>query len=144
MSDIPRTTKTGLALFALASLFTFGFITLLQFAPMPWFFGALIAMHAGIALFIISKRLFKSCSYLVAGYYRFEYALLVPYLLIMAYAFASKAGIVPLYETEKSVATLIYTALCFALTLWNFTRMRKDIRMQQDEAIASREALGVI
>ncbi|WP_139651080.1 hypothetical protein [Raoultibacter phocaeensis] len=144
MADIPRTTSTGLVLFALAALFTFGFITLLQFAPMPWFFGALIAMHAGIALFIVSKRLFKSCSYIVARYYRLEYVLLVPYLLIMAYAFASKAGVVPLFETQKSIVTLAYTAFCFGMTLWNFARMRKDVRNQQIEVIATREALGAI
>lgn len=144
MADIPRTTSTGLVLFALAALFTFGFITLLQFTPMPWFFGALVAMHAGIALFIVSKRLFKSCTYIVAQYYRFEYVLLVPYLLIMAYAFASKAGVVPLFETEKSIVTLAYTAFCLIMTLWNFTRMRKDVRCQQDEVIASRKALGAV
>ena len=142
MTDIPRTTKTGLTLFALAALLTFGFITLLQFVPMPWFFGALIAMHCGIALFIVSKRLFKNCNYIVARYYRFEYLMLVPYLLIMAYAFASKAGIVALFETEKSIITIVYTIFCFIMTAWNFKRMRKDVRNQQDEVLALREALG--
>lgn len=142
MADLPRTTNTGLALFALAALLTFGFITLLQFTPMPWFFGALIAMHCGIALFIISKRLFKNCTYIVARYYRFEYLLLVPYLLIMAYAFASKANIVPLFETEKSIVILAYTFTCLVLTIWNFQRMRKDVLNQQDEVLASRKALG--
>lgn len=142
MNDIPRTTKTGLTLFALAALLTFGFITLLQFAPMPWFFGALIAMHCGIALFIVSKRLFKNCTYIVARYYRFEYLMLVPYLLIMAYAFASKAGIVALFETEKSIITIVYTIFCFIMTAWNFQRMRKDVRNQQDEVLALREAVG--
>ena len=142
MADLPRTTNTGLALFALAALLTFGFITLLQFTPMPWFFGALIAMHCGIALFIISKRLFKNCTYIVARYYRFEYLMLVPYLLIMAYAFASKAGIVALFETEKSIITIVYTIFCFIMTAWNFQRMRKDVRNQQDEVLALREALG--
>lgn len=142
MADIPRTTKTGLALFALAALFTFGFITLLQFTPMPWFFGALIAMHGGIVLFIVSKRLFKNCTYIVARYYRFEYIMLVPYLLIMAYVFASRAGVVPLFETEKSVVTIVYTVFCFAMTAWNFQRMRKDVLNQQSEMLASREALG--
>ena len=142
MTDIPRTTKTGLTLFALAALLTFGFITLLQFVPMPWFFGALIAMHCGIALFIVSKRLFKNCTYIVARYYRFEYLMLVPYLLIMAYAFASKAGIVALFETEKSIITIVYTIFCFIMTAWNFQRMRKDVLNQQDEVLASRKALG--
>ena len=142
MADLPRTPNTGLALFALAALLTFGFSTLLQFTPRPWFFGALIAMHCGIALFIISKRLFKNCTYIVARYYRFEYLLLVPYLLIMAYAFASKANIVPLFETEKSIVTLAYTFTGLVLTIWNFQRMRKDVLNQQDEVLASRKALG--
>lgn len=143
MADIIPTTRVGLVLFALGALFTFGFITLLQFMPMPWFFIALVAMHCGIALFIISKRLFKRYSYIVARYYRLEYFMLIPYLMIMAYAFASKAGIVPLFETEKILVTTAYTIVCFIMTLWNFMRMRKDVLNQQTEALAAHSALAV-
>lgn len=142
MTTISSTTRTGLALFALGAALTFGFITLLQFAPMPWFFVALVAMHGGIALFIVSKRMFKRRSYIVARYYRLEYIMLLPYLPIMAYAFASKAGIVPVFDTEKSLFTIAYTLACFIVTLWNFQRMRKDILGQQAEVLSASGAMS--
>ncbi len=31
----------------------------MQFLEKPWFFVALVAMHAGIALFVVSKRVLR-------------------------------------------------------------------------------------
>lgn len=125
MHESPQATKRPLILFALAALFTFGFITLLQFAPMPWFFLVLVAMHGGIALFIISKRMFRSQDITVSRFYRTQYLLLIPYLLVMFYTFASKADLVPLFTDEKTIFVLFYSALCGFVTVWNYLRMKK-------------------
>jgi len=137
MKESIQDTKKPLILFALAALFTFGFITLLQFAPMPWFFVALLAMHGGIALFIISKRMFKSQELAVSQFYRTQYILLIPYLFVMFYTFASKAGIVPLFTTEKTAFVLIYSVLCGFITIWNYLRLKKSLENQSFQNTAS-------
>lgn len=136
--------RGNLMLFALAALLTFGFITLLQFIAVPWFFLVLIAMHGGIALFIVSKRRFKKTGFSVSRYYKTQYIMLIPYLLIMFYAFATRAGIVPAYDDAKMAVTLAYSAFCAVLTVWNFLRMKKDLADQYDIIIEgdARESLA--
>ncbi|MGI6105518.1 MAG: hypothetical protein ACOYD7_04900 [Raoultibacter sp.] len=119
--------------FILAAAFTFGFITLLQFTPMPWFFLVLIAMHVGIALFIISKRSFRSIKLDVSRFYRTQYLLLLPYLLVMLYTFASRAGIIPVFEEAKSIFVLVYSACCMIVTICNYLCMKKNLESQLEE-----------
>lgn len=130
MNDLDQPVKRALALFILAALFTFGFITLLQFAPMPWFFLVLVAMHIGIALFIISKRSFKKFDLEVSQFYKTQYLLLLPYLLVMLYTFTSRAGLVPLLTDEKTAFVLFYSSLCALITIWNYIRLTKSLQHQ--------------
>lgn len=124
----PRTSADkALALFNLAAVLTFGFITALQFMPLPWFFLALVAMHGGIALFIVSKRAFKRQGFEVALFYRTQYLLLVPYVCVMAYTFAARAGIVALFAQEKAIAVLCYSAFCAGVTIWNYLRLKRSL-----------------
>lgn len=104
---------------------------------MPWFFLVLIAMHGGIALFIISKRSFKKQELDVSRFYKTQYIMLVPYLLVMFYTFAAKAGIVPLFADEKTIITLIYSTFCAIVTVWNYLRMKKSLEQQSFENIPS-------
>lgn len=120
----------GLALFMAAALVTFGCITVMQFLDKPWFFVALVAMHGGIALFVVSKRLLRAQGFDLIGYFKQEYALLAPFLLIMLYTFASKASIVPPWGDAKASITLVYALVCFAVTFWNFRRMQRETRPQ--------------
>ncbi|MEG1528697.1 MAG: hypothetical protein RR248_00560 [Clostridia bacterium] len=76
-------------LFILAQVFAFGFIVALQFVSpkeMLWLFIlVLLLMHVGIALFIVSKKLFKKVGVNLSRRYLIEYVLLlayIPFLLI--------------------------------------------------------------
>src|SRR5699024_7000326 len=85
-----RYPAAGLALFMAAAVLTFGCITIMQFLEKPWFFVALAAMHAGIALFVASKRTLRGGGFQLERFFKKEYAMLLPFLLIMLYSFASK------------------------------------------------------
>ena len=50
-------------LFLAAIAVTFGFIAALQFIAFPWFFAALLAMHVGVFLFIVSKKRFQNAAF---------------------------------------------------------------------------------
>lgn len=125
----------GLALFMAAALVTFGCITVMQFLEKPWFFVALVAMHGGIALFVVSKRMLRSRGFQLTRYFKKEYLLLLPFLLIMFYSFASKAALVPPFGTAKGSIVFVYALVCFAVTFWNFRHMQREARIQEgDEA----------
>ena len=130
MKTTTQAFRKNLFLFVCAGFVTFSFITLLQFIPLPWFFIALVAMHGGIALFIISKRMFKKSGFAVSRYYKTQYLMLIPYLLIMLYVFASKAELIPYFEDLKIMITLGYSVVCVALTMWNYRRMKLDLAKQ--------------
>lgn len=120
----------GFALFLAASLITFGCLMALQFLEKPWFFMALVAMHGGIALFVISKRTLCKQGFNLKRYFKMEYAMLLPFLLIMIYSLLSKAGALPPFGTAKASITLVYALICFAVAFWNFRRMQRDARSQ--------------
>ena len=138
----------GLALFITAAIVTFGCITVMQFLEKPWFFVALAAMHGGIALFVVSKHALKHAGFDLMRYFKREYVLLLPFLLIMFYTFASNAGIVPPWGDAKASITLVYALVCFAITFWSFRRMQHDVRVQtrgdgeRDAATAPAPALA--
>ena len=69
----------GLALFLTAAIVTFGCLTVMQFLEKPWFFVALVAMHAGIALFVVSKRVLRKQEFDLLRYFKSEYAMLLPF-----------------------------------------------------------------
>ena len=120
----------GLALFLAAAIVTFGCLTVMQFLEKPWFFVALAAMHAGIALFVISKRTLRTHGFDLVRYFKSEYAMLLPFLLIMAYSLISKTGALPPFGSAKTSITLVYALICFAVTFWNFRHMHADARTQ--------------
>lgn len=120
----------GLALFLAAASVTFGCLTVMQFLEKPWFFVALAAMHAGIALFVVSKRALRKQGFDLGRRFKSEYAMLLPFLLIMAYSLISKTGALPPFGSAKASITLVYALLCFAVTFWNFRRMQADARAQ--------------
>lgn len=125
--------RKGLILFVVAALFTFGFITLLQFTPVPWFFLVLVLMHAGIFSFILSKRLLKNTGFNTRTYFRRQYLLLLPYVAIMLYTFACRFGLLVMFADAKMVFTVAFTAVCIVFTVWNFLSMKKDLNAQLEK-----------
>lgn len=97
---------------------------------MPWLAVVLVAMHVGIALFIVSKRIFKNLGLDVKRFYNTQYVLLLPYLLVMFYTFAAKAGLLPLFASEKTTVVLVYSAVCVLVTVWNYLRMKSSLTQQ--------------
>lgn len=130
MSESKKNLKTGMILFAIAAVLTFGFITLLQFVPVPWFFLALILMHVGILAFIVSKRLLRKTGFNTRTYFKRQYLLLLPYLAVMVYTFACRFGLLVMVSEAKIVFTLVYTGVCLVFTVWNFLSMKKDFNFQ--------------
>lgn len=93
-------------LFVVAALLTFGFITLLQFTPISWFFVVLILMHVGIFTFIASRRVIQGAGNDARTYCRNQYLLLLPYLLILLYTFACRFGLLEMHVDVKTAVTL--------------------------------------
>lgn len=124
-----------MVLFILAALLTFGFITVLQFIPMPWFFLALLLMHVGIFTFIASKRVLRKAGFNTRTFFRNQYLLLLPYVLIMIYTFACRFDLLVMYSDIKAIVTLAYTLFCLVFTIVNFIRMKNDFSFQLNEIL---------
>lgn len=122
--------KPGLALFLAAAIVTFGCLVAMQLVERPWFFVVLVAMHGGIALFVASKRAFSAAGFDMRAYFKMEYLMLLPFLLLMLYSFASKAGIAAPMGAAKGALVFVYAVACFAITFQNFRRMQHDARAQ--------------
>ena len=118
----------NLVLFILGVIFTFTFITLLQFFAPPLFFVFLILMHVGIFCFILSRRGFRRQGIDVAKYYKVEYAFLLPYLVIMLYKILTSIGILPMYETVKTVVSLCVTAVAAVVSVINIIGLHKSVK----------------
>lgn len=131
MSEPTKNPAVGLGLFLAAAIITFGCITIMQFLERPWFFVALILMHSGIAMFIISKRQLRAAGYNLMHYFKMEYIMLLPFLLIMFYSIISKIGFLPPFGTAKASITFVLALVCFAITFWNFRHMQRDARIQR-------------
>ncbi len=87
MMDRYKTPKT---LFVLAQANTFGMITLLQFVSGWVFVLTLLAMHGGIALFIVSKKHFLRLGRPIKRHYHLAYAFLALYLPVLGYKLLSR------------------------------------------------------
>lgn len=130
MEESKKNLDKGMLIFALASLLTFGFIMLLQFTPMPWFFLVLVLMHVGIFAFIVSKRLLRKTGFNTRSYFKRQYLLLLPYLAVMVYTFACRFGLLVMFAEGKMIFTIVYTVICLAFTVWNYMSMTKDFSFQ--------------
>ena len=116
--------KTNFCLFIAAIVTTFGLIAALQFAPLPWFFLVLIAMHGGVVLFIVSKKRFQKAGYDVKRFYSLEYKLLALYLPILACNLLSAGfDILRLDETLKTVLILTITVFSLIVSAINAKKM---------------------
>lgn len=108
--------KRAYLLFLLAVLCTFGFICLLQFVSFPLFFLILLCMHGGVALFIVSKKLFKKAGAATSPYYKREYLLLALYLPILLYKILGNFGLYTVNIPVKSIVSLCLTGVCLVLS----------------------------
>ena len=105
--------------FILGIVFTFSFITLLQFFSGFAFVRCLILMHVGIFFFILSKRGFKKQGMDVSKYYKREYICLFPYLAIMLYKILTTLKIVPMMEPLKITVSLTITVIAVLVSIFN-------------------------
>ena len=112
-------------LFLAAIAVTFGFIAALQFIAFPWFFAALLAMHVGVFLFIVSKKRFQKDGHEVKKFYSLEYKLLALYLPILALKVLSSMEILQFDPTVKTVLILAVTVFSLAVSAVNAGRLRK-------------------
>ena len=134
--------RLAFALFVTALVVTFGCITAVSLTRPPLMFVLLVAMHGGIALFVVSKRRFRRAGADVAGVYAREYVMLVPYLLVMAYSFALRAGVVPDLGLIKNVGVLTWTALAAVLSVNNAQQLRRLVGLAGVSEGASEGAGG--
>lgn len=117
-------------LFIAAIALTFGFIAVLQFVEVPWFFLVLLAMHGGVFLFIISKKRFKAQGYDVARFYALEYKLLALFLPILALKVLSSLNILRFDATLKTVLILVITVFSVIASTVNAVKMYKYLKAE--------------
>lgn len=116
-------------LFIAAIVITFGLIAALQFAELPWFFLVLIAMHGGVALFIVSKKRFLKQGCDVKRFYSLEYKLLALYIPILATNLLSAAfDILHLDDTLKTVLILLITVFSLIVSTINAVKLYKHLK----------------
>lgn len=117
-------------LFIAAIVLTFGFIAVLQFVEVPWFFLVLLAMHGGVFLFIFSKKRFKAQGYDVARFYALEYKLLALFLPILALKVLSSLNILRFDATLKTVLILVITVFSVSASTVNAVKMYKYLKAE--------------
>ena len=115
-------------IFIAAQVITFGFIAALQFIPFPWFFAALVCMHVGVFLFILSKKKFKRDGYDVGRFYSLEYKLLALYLPILAAKLLSSFGLFTFDNTLKTALIAAVTILSVIVSAINSIRLYKELK----------------
>ena len=115
-------------LFIAAIALTFGFIAMLQFVEVPWFFLVLLAMHGGVFLFIFSKKRFKAQGYDVARFYSLEYRLLALYLPVLVLKVLSSLELLRFDGTLKTVLILTITLLSLIVSTVNVKKMYQHLK----------------
>ena len=132
---LPERARKPFALFIAAMVVTFANITLLSFVRPPLFFVFLVLMHGGIALFIVSRHMCKSqgMEAQTKPIYLKEYALLIPYLLFMAWSLLARAGVLPDGGDAKVALVLGWTFLCLVWSIANAAHLHRAMC----EALAS-------
>lgn len=116
-------------LFLLAVIITFSCICLLQFIEFPVFIVVLVSMHVGIALFIISKKIFtKKLGLNVKKFYIREYLLLALYIPVLIYKLLSKTGWYQVNVPVKTVVSLVITAFSVIISVINGVKLYKFIK----------------
>ena len=118
-------------LFVTAIIVTFGFISLLQFIPFPWFFIALVCMHGGVFLFIFSKKGFKKRGYDVSRFYSLEYKLLALYLPILAAKMMAAFGLFEFSEVLKTSLIAAVTLFSVAVSIINAKKLYNTIKKSE-------------
>ena len=127
---LPERARKPFVLFGAAMAITFVNITLLSFVEPPLFFVILVLMHVGIALFIVSRHMCKTLGVeaQTKPIYLKEYALLIPYLLFMAWSILARVGVLPEGGDAKMALTLGWTFLCLVWSLVNATHLHRALR----------------
>lgn len=115
-------------MFIAAIALTFGFIAMLQFVEVPWFFLVLLAMHGGVFLFIFSKKRFKAQGYDVARFYSLEYKLLALYLPVLALKVLSSLEILRFDGMLKTILILAITLFSLIVSTVNIMKLYKHLK----------------
>jgi hypothetical protein len=120
-------------LFLLAQVFTFTFITLLQFTDFPLFVVMLLLMHVGIALFIISKKRFIKSNRAIKQYYTNVYLLLSLYLPILIYKLLSYLFFYDINVALKTTFTIVITICASIYSIYNSILMHLYLKGQNKD-----------
>ena len=123
-----KTFMTGKAtslVFVAGQILMFGCIGLLQIAPGRFFVPLLLAMHAGILLFMKTKRSLPDNHRLeVARITRATYALMAMYLPILLYKLSGRLGLLQLHDPILHGATLVLSVLAALLVVCSSLTIR--------------------
>ena len=109
-------------LFVLANLVTFTFIALLQVAEGRLFFLFLVAMHAGIVLFIVNKKRFTAHDPSVKQFYDRVYLYLALYIPLMLYKLVGRPFPGLYDQTLASLAMTCVIGISVAGSITNAVR----------------------
>jgi dipeptide/tripeptide permease len=122
--------RDAFRLFIASQVMTFGFITLAQFVE-KWLFAlALLLMHGGIVLFILSKRMFKKEAVPVTRHYQASYICLAGYLPVLI---DKLLGFLLGYTPNASfifVAIIVITAISIVIGVINSILLERKLRQK--------------
>lgn len=119
--------KKNFVLFVIALTMIFGFITLLQFVNGLVFAGALVLMHCGVVLYIISKKRFKKLGCDIKRHYTLENALMALYIPVLAAKVLSALDVISFDEEIKKVIVICISAACVVVSIVNCIIMYKRV-----------------
>ena len=114
-------------LFCLAEIIVFCFITTLQFVEGWLFVLALILMHGGIVIFIITKKKYRQIGINVQKYYYRTYAILAMYLPILFTKLIFRLLEKSLNEDVITIVTLSITVVAVGIASVNSWYLAKEL-----------------
>lgn len=103
----------------------FGCLSLLQVTPGRLFLPLLVLMHAGVALFIKTKRALSRTHADVTRIVQATYALMAMYLPIVFAKLLDRVGIVRMYRPSLLAATIVLAALAALLVAYSIRCIRR-------------------
>lgn len=114
-------------LFCLAEIIVFSFITTLQFVEDWLFVLALVLMHGGIIIFIVTKKKYHQIGINVQKYYYRTYAILAMYLPILFTKLIYRFLDQPLKEDVITIVTMLITVVAVGIASVNSWYLAKKL-----------------
>ncbi len=122
-----RGSHKDIGLFILAHILSFPFIALLKIVPAWLFIPCLVAMHIGIALFLLSKRNFEASEIDIRLHLKTVYILLALYLPLLLYRLMSAIFPYDVQPTYLAITTAVLTLFITIVSVLNIAALTRKL-----------------